>query len=165
MLEHVDVAVVDPDDEDVVIDAVVLSLQPNQPGVLHVLVLDAEVGVMMGSVDVVVVVVAEAIVEVLSRHPHQPGVLQVSVLVLVRDVGAAVEVVVVVVLVPSPNFHRKQSTHVMSSSTHVAALSYFMYTFSMAYLRRCVVVLGRQPQSLTTSYAQRFPVWHSVSKA
>jgi hypothetical protein len=156
------VAVVDLDKE-VVLGAIVLSLQPNQPGVLHVLVLDSDVDVMMGSVDVVV---AGAVVEVSSRQPHQPGVLQVSVLVLVRDVGVgADDVVVVVVLVPSSNFQRKQSTHVTSSSTHVAALSYFMYTLSMAYRRRCVVVLGRQPQSLTTSYAQRFPVWQIVSKA
>ena len=77
---HVDVVVVDTDDEEVVLNVVVLSLQPNQPGVLHVLVLVSEVDVMMGTVDFVV---AEAVVEVSSRHPHQPGVLQVSVRVLV----------------------------------------------------------------------------------
>lgn len=99
--------------------------------VLQVLELDSEVEVIMGSVNVAAVVV-EIEVEVSSRHPHQPGVLQVSVLVLVREVGATVEVADDVVLVPSLNFQRKQSTHVTSSSTHVAALSYFMYTLSIA---------------------------------
>lgn len=118
--------------------------------VLHVLVLDSEVDVTTGSVNVAVAV-AVAVVEVSSRHPHQPGVLQVAVLVLVRDVGVGVDVVAGVVCVPSSNFHRKQSTQVTSSSTHVAAFSYFLYTFSMAYRKRWVDVLGRHPQSLTTS--------------
>lgn len=72
---------------------VVLSLQPNQPGVSQVLV------------DVVVnsVVVASDVV-VSSRHPHQPGVLQVSV--LVRVVLDVVLVVDGLVCVPFSNFHK-----------------------------------------------------------
>jgi hypothetical protein len=75
----------------------VLSLQPNQPGVSHVLVLvlDTKVDVL----DISVVVVS-------SRHPHHPGVLHVSVLVLEDVVLVAVEVVVAVVWVPSSNFHK-----------------------------------------------------------
>ena len=113
------------------------------------LVLDAEVEVIVGSVDVVAVAVGVAVVS--SRHPHQPGVLQVSVLVLVLDVEVAVNVIADEVCVPSSNFHKKQSTQVTSSSTHVAALSYFLYTLSIAYLNRWVDVLGLHPQSLTTS--------------
>jgi len=65
----------------------VLSLQPNQPGVLHV-----EVVVVVVSVELVVVVVD--VVEVLSsRHPHHPGVLQVEV--RVADVLLVLLVVVV----------------------------------------------------------------------
>lgn len=57
---------------DVGITVVVLSLQPNHPGVLQVLV--------VVSVDVVVEL---CVVVVSSLQPHQPGVLHVSVLVLV----------------------------------------------------------------------------------
>lgn len=66
---------------------VVLSLQPNQPGVLHV------------EVVVVGALVAVPLVEVVvsSRHPHHPGVLHVSVLVriFVDDVFDVVVLVVV----------------------------------------------------------------------
>lgn len=66
---------------------VVLSLQPNQPGVLHVVVV---------AVDVVLLVTVPVAVVVSSRHPHHPGVLQVSVLVRVLvDVGFDFVVVVV----------------------------------------------------------------------
>jgi hypothetical protein len=92
---------------------------------LHVLVLDSEVVVMMGSVDVVVAV-AVAVVVVSSRQPHQPGVLQVSVLVLVCVEDVGVDVVTGVVCVPSSNFQSKQSTQSTFSSTHVAAFSYFL---------------------------------------
>lgn len=68
----------------VVVD--VLSLQPNQPGVLQVVVVAA---------DVLVLVAVPVVVVVSSRHPHQPGVLHVSVLVRVLvDVGFVFVVVV-----------------------------------------------------------------------
>lgn len=60
-----------------------LSLQPNQPGVLHVEVDDVEVDL--------VVVVALPVVDS-SRQPHQPGVLHVSVRVRVLRVRVAVDV-------------------------------------------------------------------------
>lgn len=56
----------------VVVD--VLSLQPNQPGVLHDVVV---------AVEVVLLVAVPVAVVVSSRHPHHPGVLHVSVLVCV----------------------------------------------------------------------------------
>ena len=92
---------------------------------MHVLVLDSEVDVMIGSVAVADAVVVAA-VEVSSRQPHQPGVLHVSVIVLVCIVDVGVDVVSGVVCVPSSNFQSKQSTQSTSSSTHVAALSYFL---------------------------------------
>lgn len=65
-----------------------LSLHPNHPGVLHVLVVVVLVELV---VDVVVVVVDVS----LSRQPHHPGVLQVSVRVFVLiDVDVDDEVVV-----------------------------------------------------------------------
>jgi hypothetical protein len=78
-----------------VVDVVVSSLQPNQPGVLHVEVVD---------VDVLVVLLCDPVVDS-SRHPHQPGVLHVSVLVRADfvdvgfkdvDVAVCLELVVVV---------------------------------------------------------------------
>jgi hypothetical protein len=54
----------------VLLVVVISSLQPNQPGVLHVAV---EVVVV-----VLVVVVVTEVVVVSSKHPHQPGVLQVE---------------------------------------------------------------------------------------
>ena len=79
---------------------VVLSRQPNHPGVLHV---DVELVVV-----VMLVLVAVPEVEVVSsKQPHQPGVLQVSVRVLVRvDVDVAV---VLWLLLPSTSFHSGQS--------------------------------------------------------
>jgi hypothetical protein len=65
------------------------SLQPNQPGVLHVDVEEVEVDF----VEVFVPVVVDS-----SRHPNQPGVLQVAVRVrvlVVVDVIVGLEVVVV----------------------------------------------------------------------
>lgn len=68
----------------VVVD--VLSLQPNQPGVLHDVVV---------AVEVVSLVAVPVAVVVSSRHPHHPGVLHVSVLVRVLvDVGFDLVVVV-----------------------------------------------------------------------
>jgi hypothetical protein len=66
----------------------VLSLQPNQPGVLHVVVVAVVV--------LVPVAVPPVVVVVSSRHPHHPGVLHVSVLVRVF-VDDGFDVVVVVV--------------------------------------------------------------------
>lgn len=68
---------------------VVGSLHPNQPGVLHVAVVDVLIGVVVVS----------------SRQPHHPGVLHVSVLVL-EYVLVLVLLSLVVVSVPllSKNF-------------------------------------------------------------
>jgi hypothetical protein len=73
---------------EVVAAVVVWSLQPNQPGVSHVLVL---------VLDIEVDVLGISVVVVSSRHPHHPGVLHVSVLVLEDVVLVVVEVVVAVV--------------------------------------------------------------------
>jgi hypothetical protein len=62
------------------VGSAVLSLQPNQPGVLHVFGFVALV--------VLVVVADEAVSEVVvvsSKQPHQPGVLHVVVLVVVVE--------------------------------------------------------------------------------
>lgn len=82
---------------------VVLSLHPNQPGVLHVVVV---------VVDVVVVVVEAGLVVVdSSKQPHQPGVLHVSVRVLdLVDVDELLDVVVSVPLL-SYIFQFAQSLH------------------------------------------------------
>jgi hypothetical protein len=74
-----------------VVDVVVSSLHPNQPGVLQVEVDD---------VVVLVVLLRDSVVDS-SRHPHQPGVLQVSVLVRADfvEVGFAVDVAVCLELV------------------------------------------------------------------
>ena len=72
----------------VLLSVVVLSLQPNHPGVLQV---DVEE-------DVVEVVVVTGVV--LSRQPHQPGVSQVDVRVRVRVVAVVEGEDVVVVSVP-----------------------------------------------------------------
>jgi len=102
---------------DVVVVVVVGSLQPNQPGVLQLVVV----------VEVLEVVVVEAVV-VLSRQPHQPGVLQVVVLVLVVLVEV-VDVVVVVESEPllSKYFQFQQSTQFLSEE-HGGTVSYFSMT-------------------------------------
>lgn len=68
-------------------EEVVGSLQPNQPGVLQVVVL------VVGVVVVVVVVLS-------SKQPHHPGVLQVVVVLVV--VVELVEVGDVVVVISDP---------------------------------------------------------------
>lgn len=91
------------------VGVVTLSLQPNQPGVLHVVLLD-EVGVVLslqpnqpGVLHVLVVVVVLELVVVgcpgvvSSKHPHHPGVKHVAVRVRDVCVEVAVEVVIVVV--------------------------------------------------------------------
>ena len=77
-----------------VVVEVVSSLQPNQPGVLHIEVDDV----------VVIVVLLCALVVDSSRHPHHPGVLHVSVRVRLDlvdvDVAVGFELLLVVVSVP-----------------------------------------------------------------
>jgi len=102
-----------------------LSLQPNQPGVLHV---DVVVVVFVEVIVTVLVTIASvvevgssvsvvvSVVVVWSRHPHQPGVLHVFVrLVVVKeDVEVEMRVVLVVKLVFT-NFHAAQSRHSLST--------------------------------------------------
>jgi hypothetical protein len=73
-----------------------LSLQPNQPGVRHVVVAMSVVVVVVFFFFVVVDVVVESVVVVVvpSRHPHHPGVLQVDVLVAFDVVVLCLDVVV-----------------------------------------------------------------------
>jgi hypothetical protein len=126
----------------VVVDVVVVgSLQPNQPGVLQLVV-----------VVVSEVLVFAVIVVVLSRQPHHPGVLQVEVLVLVEDV-VGVEVVVVVEseLLLSKYFQISQSTHSLSE-THLGTVSYFSMTSEITELIRWVPTPTLQPRSWTVSY-------------
>jgi len=104
-----------------VVEVVVLSLQPNQPGVWHVVV---EVVV----TSEVVVVEVPVVVVVSSKHPHQPGVLQVSVRVRVLEVEVgALEVVVVSVPLLSYIFQFPQSLH-SGVNLHSGTFSYFLRT-------------------------------------
>lgn len=84
---------------------VLAFLQPNQPGVRHVVLTVVVVRVVVMGVDIVVVVDS-------SRQPHHPGVLQVLVLRRLVDV-VLLRRVVVVVSEPllSKYFQLKQSTH------------------------------------------------------
>jgi hypothetical protein len=124
----------------VLLSAVVLSLQPNHPGVLHVDVED----------DVVDVVVVTGVV--LSRQPHQPGVSQVDVRVRVRVVLVVEDEDVVVVSVPllSYIFHWAQSRH-SGVRLHSGTPSYFLITSSMTERMRCVPMPTLHPLSATTS--------------
>ena len=81
--------------EEVLVVVVVSSLQPNQPGVLHVEVDELS--------DELVDVEPEVVVVLSSKQPHQPGVLHVSVLVRVRVLELLLLVVVSVPLL-SKNF-------------------------------------------------------------
>lgn len=83
------------------------SLQPNQPGVLQLVVVDVAALVAV-DVELTVVVVDS------SRQPHQPGVLQVVVRVRVFDVLVVRDVVVSEPLL-SKNFQLEQSTHSVSA--------------------------------------------------
>jgi len=122
---------------------VVLSLQPNQPGVLQVEVDDVVV-----TSDVVVVAL---VVVVSSKHPHHPGVLHVSVLVLVfvMDVD---ELLVVVLSVPllSYIFQFPQSLH-SGVNLHSGTVSYFKITSWITDRILCVPIPTRQPLSPTVS--------------
>lgn len=91
------------------------SLQPNQPGVLQLEVVEVVSLVVVDvDVDVDVDVVVVVVVVDSSRQPHQPGVLQVLVRVRVFDVLVVLEVVVSEPLL-SKNFQLKQSTHSVSA--------------------------------------------------
>lgn len=128
------------EDDVVVVVGVVLSLQPNQPGVLQV-----EVDVL-----VVVVVVVVPVVVVSSKQPHQPGVLQVSVLVLVLVLDVELEVVVVSVPLLSYIFQLAQSRH-SGVNLHSGTSSYFSKTSLITDRILWVPIPTRQPLSATTS--------------
>ena len=136
---------------------VVLSLHPNQPGVLHV---DVDVDCVVG----VVVPVAGPVFVVLSKQPHHPGVWQVDVRVLVRVVVGTVDVVVLSVPLLSYIFHWAQSRH-SGVNEHTGTSSYFMMTSDITARILCVPIPTRQPLSATTSYTHSLPVWHAVSSA
>jgi hypothetical protein len=135
------------------------SLQPNQPGVSHVVV---EVVVVVVSVVVIVVTSLVLDVDVLfvvvdsSKHPHQPGVLHVDVLVVVLVLVLVLVVdVMEVELVPlvwllSKNSQLKQSTH-STKDLHSAASSYFSKTSWMTACMRCVPAPTLHPRSPTVS--------------
>jgi len=73
--------VADDDGRAVPTVVVVGSLQPNQPGVLQVVVVEIDVELVLVLILVLVVFV---LVDDSSKHPHHPGVLQVSVRVCVE---------------------------------------------------------------------------------
>lgn len=104
--------------DDVVV--VMSSLQPNQPGVLQVVV---------DGMLVVVLCLEVVVVGSSSRHPHQPGVLQVSVRVLLNVLVCDMMVVVVIGSEPllSKNSHGKQSVQ-LTYCSHFAGESYFSKT-------------------------------------
>lgn len=128
----------------VVVRVIVLgSLQPNQPGVLHVVVVSVLVIVVVEIVDVVVVDS--------SRQPHQPGVLQVSVRVSEVVLEETVLLLVVVsLLLFSKNVQLKQSWQSVSSS-QLGTVSYFSSTSLMTLTIRWVPTPARQPRSPTVS--------------
>lgn len=128
----------------VVVRVIVLgSLQPNQPGVLHVVVVSVLVIVVVEVVDVVVVDS--------SRQPHQPGVLQVSVRVCEVVLEETVVLLVVVsLLLLSKNVQLKQSWQSVSSS-QLGTVSYFSSTSLITLTIRWVPTPARQPRSPTVS--------------
>jgi hypothetical protein len=128
----------------VVVRVMVLgSLQPNQPGVLQVVVVSVLVIVFVEVVDVVVVDS--------SRQPHQPGVLQVSVRVCEVVLEETVDLLVVVsLLLLSKNVQLKQSWQSVSSS-QLGTVSYFSSTSLITLTMRWVPTPARQPRSPTVS--------------
>jgi hypothetical protein len=128
----------------VVVRVIVLgSLQPNQPGVLQVVVVRVLVIVVVEVVDVVVVDS--------SRQPHQPGVLQVSVRVCEVVLEETVVLLVVVsLLLLSKNVQLKQSWQSVSSS-QLGTVSYFSSTSLITFTIRWVPTPARQPRSPTVS--------------
>lgn len=128
-----------------VLEVVVGSLHPNQPGVLQLVVVEVA-SVVVADVEVVVVVVDS------SRQPHQPGVLQVAVRVRVLDVLEVREVVVSEPLL-SKNFQLKQSMHSVSA-VHSGTASYASITFLMTSKILWFPTPTLQPLSSTVSYIQ-----------
>ena len=110
---------------------VVGSLQPNQPGVLQVVVVvDAEdVVVVIVVVIVVVRVLVPDEVVLSSRQPHHPGVLHVLVRVRELEVVLVLDVVVSEPLL-SKYFQLKQSTHSVFA-VQLGTLSYTSMTSLM----------------------------------
>lgn len=123
-----------------VVVVVVLSLQPNQPGVLQVLVVVVEV--------LVLVVVGPLVV--VSKHPHHPGVSHVAVRVRVLVVDDVVLVVVDSVPLLSYIFQFAQSRH-SGVNLHSATRSYLRMTSLITDRILCVPIPTRQPLSATTS--------------
>jgi hypothetical protein len=150
-----------------VVMLIVLSLHPNQPGVMQVVVV---VGMLLLTLLVVVVVVVDSslslhpnqpgvlqvdvvpvVVVVSSRQPHHPGVLQVAVLVLVFEEDVElVEEVVGLVLLLSYIFQFPQSLH-SGVNLHCGTVSYFRITSLMTDRILCVPIPTRQPLSATVS--------------
>jgi len=117
---------------DVVVDVtvVVLSLHPNQPGVLHVVVDDDVVDTASEVVVIGLVAVLVAVPVVMvdsSRQPHQPGDLHVSVRVRVFVEVRDRELVVVSVPLLSYIFQLAQSRH-SGVALHSGTVSYFIKT-------------------------------------
>ena len=125
-----------------VLDVCVGSLQPNQPGVLQLVVVGVVSRVVV-DVEVVVVVVDS------SRQPHQPGVLHVDVRVRVLDVLDVRDVVVSEPLL-SKNFQLKQSTHSVSA-VHAGSSSYASMTFLITPRILWFPIPTLQPLSSTVS--------------
>ena len=109
--------------EALVLVVVTSSLQPNQPGVLHVVV----VAVVVVVVDVVVEL---DVVVVSSKHPHHPGVWHVVVLVRVFVDVDELDVVVLSVPLLSYIFHLAQSLH-SGVNLHTGTVSYLSRTSCM----------------------------------
>lgn len=124
-----------------VVVVVVLSLQPNQPGVLQVLVVVV--------VEVLVLVVVGPLV-VVSKQPHHPGVSHVAVRVRVLVADDVVLVVVDSVPLLSYIFQFAQSRH-SGVNLHSATRSYLRITSLMTDRILCVPIPTRQPLSATTS--------------
>jgi hypothetical protein len=104
------------------VDVEVGSLQPNQPGVWHVVVVVVETEVVNVLAD-----------EVLSRQCHHPGVSQVCdrVYGLEAEVAAVLDEVALVVGISPSNLQLKQSTQSMSSGSHIGTSAYTSITSLM----------------------------------
>jgi hypothetical protein len=140
---------------DVISVVTVLSLQPNQPGVSHVVV--AVVLVVVGVSVLVAVVVS-------SKQPHHPGVSQAAVLVCVVFVVVEDDEVIGSVPLLSYIFQLAQSRH-SGVPWHNGTESYFIITSWITDRILCVPTPTRQPLSATTSYTHSTPVWQADSSA
>ena len=128
--------------------AVVGSLQPNQPGVSHVLVGAGEVAVSVGAgaaLDVDTTVEDEEVVVVGSLHPNQPGVLQVDV---------EVDEVLVVVVVGL-------EVVLSSKQPHQPGVLQVSVLVRVDVLELLVLVMGSLP--LLSKNFQLKQSWHSTS--